>query len=171
MKVVMFTNFSNKKFAHPNHPKNPGNDEHCQWGKVPYSFAPGQSIYLEVGVANVLAKHLITREGFAKGLDSIRGQMKEGNDPIGKSRLSKTFVNEMMAKCLGEEIIDVANEMDLFELNSALSQVAEESVEDEVEEEVVEEPNKEAPKKKVKKKEVKKVVEEPKEKEFEGLNE
>lgn len=144
MEAVLFTNFSDKLFASPNHPTHPGDDEHCQWGGIPYAFLPGQSVYLEVGVAGVMAKHLITRECFRKGLDSVRGQMKEGNDPIGKDRITKPIVDQLKSLCLDSEIVKIADPMQLMELNRSLAETMfrkqQEAVKEVVEEEVIEEP-------------------------------
>lgn len=131
MKVVLFSNFSSERFASPNHTTAPGLDEHCQWDKTPYSFEPGQSVYLEVGVASTMAKHLITRECYKNGLDSIRGYAKEGKpDPIGDKRITKTIVEEMQERCLGEEIIEVATPMEMFELTRALVEAGLDKVEE-----------------------------------------
>lgn len=120
MKVSLFTNFSQTRFASPRHPSAPGKDEHCQWNKVPYSFEPGQSAYLEVGVARTLAHHLITRELHGQGFDSIRGRVRDtGPDPLADQRIGKDKVDMVLERCLGP-IIEVSNEVEMQQLTQAM---------------------------------------------------
>lgn len=120
MKVTLFTNFSQTRFASPLHPTAPGKDAHCQWNKVPYSFEPGQSAYLEVGVARTLAHHLLSRELHGQGFDSIRGRVRDtGPDPLADQRISRDKVDELLARCLGP-VVEVSNEMELQQLTAKM---------------------------------------------------
>jgi len=69
IRVLKLTNFSDETFTYT-------------WNKVPYTFKPGEYKYMEAGIANHFAKHLINRELLKDGRENDTSPKKPSENPF-----------------------------------------------------------------------------------------
>lgn len=67
--VVKFTNFSDEDFTYT-------------WNKIPYTFKAGAVKFMETGIANHFAKHLVNRELLKRGRDNDTSPKKQSDNPF-----------------------------------------------------------------------------------------
>lgn len=80
VKILKITNFSDEIFTHT-------------WNKVPYTLKPGEYRFMEAGIANHFAKHLINRELLKNGRENDTSPRKPSENP---------FFMEMYNQCIEE---------------------------------------------------------------------
>lgn len=101
-KPLLFVNWTNETFSGKPYKNKKGDwqtDEHCKWNGQPYTFKPGEKMYLEGGVANHFAKHLAKREiAKVKGGDAHMSPVQdtEGKflDPLFQEYVDKALIRE-----------------------------------------------------------------------------
>ena len=84
-KIVKFTNFTDEDFT-------------WTWNKRPWTFKAGQFMFLEQGIANHFAKHLVNRELIKEGRDT---------DTSPKKPEDNAFFMELYNKCI--EVLEGGN--------------------------------------------------------------
>lgn len=88
--VVKFTNFSDEDFTYT-------------WNKIPYTFKAGAVKFMETGIANHFAKHLVNRELLKRGRDNDTSPKKQSDNP---------FFMEFWNKCIQPIPMDASGDAD-----------------------------------------------------------